>query len=393
MSNPKNGGSRPKTGLIQRVVAILRSEISSGNWPVGSRIPTEPELSKLTGVGRNTVREAVQSLVHAGMLERRQGSGTYVLADNEVIVQLSRIAGVDAKDHKHTLEAFGGLWVAACSHAAERRTVRHAEDLAEATLDLVGDPALVVCTDTDLTGNEAPPRIHAVIQVIFEAAHSDTLTDMAKGLLVGIGDHSVVTCSGQSLLECSRAVAAGDPKAALSAGNRVSSELSIRSAAVEPMTHTGMAPTAQPTSNPWSQPASAPVTGSHQGAGPSQVSSLGAADSAQPSGQGTAPDQAGSTAMTTPAADPAASATRPMPNGTTPYSTPSYGAAPSNGSATPTATPNGSAARTKESADASHQNPAARAYPNGVSATPPVRSHHRAEVAPDSYPTRDSARW
>ncbi len=73
-----------RSTLITQVTDQLRDEIRSGKWPVGSRIPTEPELSELTGTGRNTVREAVQALVHTGLLERRQGSGTYVLAASEV---------------------------------------------------------------------------------------------------------------------------------------------------------------------------------------------------------------------------------------------------------------------------------------------------------------------
>lgn len=69
-----------RTSLIAQVTEQLRAEIRSGRWAVGTRIPTEPELTELTGTGRNTVREAVQALVHAGMLERRQGSGTYVIS-------------------------------------------------------------------------------------------------------------------------------------------------------------------------------------------------------------------------------------------------------------------------------------------------------------------------
>ncbi len=65
-----------RTGLIDSAVEALGSRIASGEWPVGSRIPPEPALVELLGVGRNTVREAVQSLVHGGLLERRQWSGT-----------------------------------------------------------------------------------------------------------------------------------------------------------------------------------------------------------------------------------------------------------------------------------------------------------------------------
>lgn len=221
MSISRSGEVRPKTGLIQRVVAILRSEITTGNWPVGSRIPTEPELSKLTGVGRNTVREAVQSLVHTGLLERRQGSGTYVLANNEVVVQLSRFAESGEQDPAPFTEAVGAMWVGACALAAIRRNTRHREDLSEATLDLVGDPARLVALDTGLSGAENDPRIHPVCQVILEASHSPMLTDLATGLFLGIGSHSTLVCPGEHLLACAQAVAAGDPQAATAAAQEV----------------------------------------------------------------------------------------------------------------------------------------------------------------------------
>ncbi|MGO1341619.1 MAG: FadR/GntR family transcriptional regulator, partial [Cellulosimicrobium funkei] len=42
--------------------------VERGEWPVGTRIPPEPELVAELGVGRNTVREAVRALEHAGIL-------------------------------------------------------------------------------------------------------------------------------------------------------------------------------------------------------------------------------------------------------------------------------------------------------------------------------------
>src|SRR3954447_7608676 len=79
-----------RAGLIEQVIEQLREQIIAGTWAIGSRIPTESELAQLTGTSRNTVREAVQSLVHAGLLERRQGSGTYVLAASELAGAVGR---------------------------------------------------------------------------------------------------------------------------------------------------------------------------------------------------------------------------------------------------------------------------------------------------------------
>ncbi|CAM3668798.1 MULTISPECIES: FadR/GntR family transcriptional regulator [Tsukamurella] len=111
--------------LIAQVTEQLRAEIASGRWPVGSRIPTETELRELTGTARNTVREAVQALVHAGMLERRQGSGTYVLSACASSALGDYFAAARDTD---LLELREALDVTAAGLAAQRRDE---EDIAE----------------------------------------------------------------------------------------------------------------------------------------------------------------------------------------------------------------------------------------------------------------------
>lgn len=116
-----------RTNLIDLAVGRLRQQITSGTWEIGTRIPAEPELAELIGVGRNTVREAVQSLVHAGMLERRQGSGTYVISDSELGNAMGReIAGAHQRD---VLEVRRALEVEVARLAAVRRTPAQVDDL------------------------------------------------------------------------------------------------------------------------------------------------------------------------------------------------------------------------------------------------------------------------
>jgi DNA-binding FadR family transcriptional regulator len=74
--------------VAEQVVAL----ITSGQWPVGTRIPPENALVGRLGVSRNTVREALRSLVHTGMLEARPGDGTYVKAPSELEAPLVRRA-------------------------------------------------------------------------------------------------------------------------------------------------------------------------------------------------------------------------------------------------------------------------------------------------------------
>lgn len=62
----------------------LLQRILRGSYSIGQRIPTEPLLVEDLGVSRNTIREAVASLIHDGLLERRQGSGTYVVNNQPI---------------------------------------------------------------------------------------------------------------------------------------------------------------------------------------------------------------------------------------------------------------------------------------------------------------------
>ncbi len=60
------------------VVDGIKRRISEGRFPPGSRLPTEHELSGELGVSRGSLREGVRALAIMGVLEPRQGDGTYV---------------------------------------------------------------------------------------------------------------------------------------------------------------------------------------------------------------------------------------------------------------------------------------------------------------------------
>lgn len=66
------------SALARSTLARLRTRITGGQWPVGSRIPIEPELAEELGVGRSTIREAIRSLATLGMVETLTGRGTFV---------------------------------------------------------------------------------------------------------------------------------------------------------------------------------------------------------------------------------------------------------------------------------------------------------------------------
>lgn len=66
--------------LYRQVAEQLRALIDRGEYPVGSRLPTERELASQLGVSRPTVREALIALEVDGRVRIRVGSGIYVTA-------------------------------------------------------------------------------------------------------------------------------------------------------------------------------------------------------------------------------------------------------------------------------------------------------------------------
>lgn len=117
-----------RTGLVDQVIDQMRGAITSGEWPVGQRIPPEPELVTALGVGRNTVREAVRALSHAGLLEVRQGDGTFVRATSEISGAVRRMCGTELREVlqvRRTLEVEGARLAA--RHRTEEELTRLTE--------------------------------------------------------------------------------------------------------------------------------------------------------------------------------------------------------------------------------------------------------------------------
>ena len=62
------------------IAQTIEQEIRDGIWPLGSKLPIEPELCARFEIARQTLRQAIGVLEEQGLVERLQGSGTYVRA-------------------------------------------------------------------------------------------------------------------------------------------------------------------------------------------------------------------------------------------------------------------------------------------------------------------------
>ena len=81
--SPLNLGPRKGEPLYLQVEQRIEDLLLQGRYRAGDRIPPETELVDALGVSRVTVRAGLARLVERGLLERRQGSGTFLVRPPE----------------------------------------------------------------------------------------------------------------------------------------------------------------------------------------------------------------------------------------------------------------------------------------------------------------------
>jgi GntR family transcriptional regulator, transcriptional repressor for pyruvate dehydrogenase complex len=198
-----------RSPLVDLAVSQLREQVLSGQWPVGGRLPAETELAQRLEVGRSTVREAVRALVHAGLLETRQGSGTYVRslspgADWEP--RLRRAAVLEAYEVREALE------VQAARLAATRRTEADVEALhaclAERDRARGSDAAFV---EADLAFHRA----------VVAAAHNPLLAEMFDSFAAVLREALIAIRSDRAVQSPDADAAHARLAAAIEAGDAV----------------------------------------------------------------------------------------------------------------------------------------------------------------------------
>jgi DNA-binding FadR family transcriptional regulator len=93
---------------VSQVLDYLQHQITTGTFPVGSKLPPEPELMATLAVGRSTLREAMRVLAHMGLVDVRPGDGTYIRSsapEAESLAQrLQRARVIEVYEVRYALE-------------------------------------------------------------------------------------------------------------------------------------------------------------------------------------------------------------------------------------------------------------------------------------------------
>ncbi len=112
--------------LVERVTDRLITAVAVGEFLPGTRLPAERDLSPLLGVGRTTVRAALDDLSTRGLIERRRGrsGGTFVAEDwpDSIVVGVDRWFEERWSDLVDACTASSMLHSSLARLAAERRT-------------------------------------------------------------------------------------------------------------------------------------------------------------------------------------------------------------------------------------------------------------------------------
>jgi GntR family histidine utilization transcriptional repressor len=120
------------TPAFQTIKDFLLREIQAGTWKEGDAIPSEAVLAQQFKVSRMTVNRAVRELTSEQILNRIQGSGTYVAQQKyqATLVAIKSIAEeVRARGHAHRSELHELIEVEASESLAQQFQVELGQKL------------------------------------------------------------------------------------------------------------------------------------------------------------------------------------------------------------------------------------------------------------------------
>ncbi|KPD21051.1 MULTISPECIES: pyruvate dehydrogenase complex transcriptional repressor PdhR [Idiomarina] len=165
-----------QTKLSDTIVAHFEQMIVDGRLRAGQKLPSERQLAQQFNVSRPSLREAIQKLEAKGVVERRQGGGTYVV--NTVNEQLTQPlfellakhpeSQFDLLEFRHALEGISSFY------AALRGTKADLERIEESIKGIVQSQSAEI--------NEQVDALVEFYHRIAEASHNVILVHVVQGM-------------------------------------------------------------------------------------------------------------------------------------------------------------------------------------------------------------------
>ncbi|HTF65352.1 MAG TPA: GntR family transcriptional regulator [Edaphobacter sp.] len=123
-----------RTTLTTAAFEQLISNVVSGIWKTGERLPPERDLCQQLGIARTSLREALKAMELIGMLNSRVGDGTFVCPRSEFLSRpmIWALMGIEKAEFHDVMEARIIMEESSAGLAAERATDAQIEDINKA---------------------------------------------------------------------------------------------------------------------------------------------------------------------------------------------------------------------------------------------------------------------
>lgn len=170
-----------RRSAAELVMKEILESVRTGELKPGDKLPPEKELTKMFGVGRSTLREAISALVLVECLEVRQGRGTFLRQDFELHapydLAVSDIqAAANIYDLLETREILECSAVQLAAERANKAKIRVMKKALAGMQQAAGDVQAFVSQDFDFhisiarsTGNEMIPQVmHWILKRVYK---------------------------------------------------------------------------------------------------------------------------------------------------------------------------------------------------------------------------------
>ncbi|OXS76250.1 transcriptional regulator [Lysinibacillus sp. KCTC 33748] len=170
---------KPKK-IYEEVSEILYEKIRGGELKPGDRLDSVEQLAEQLQVSRSAIREALSALKAMGLIEIKQGSGTFVKSNqsNQLDFPLSTAILTNKQDISHLLEVRKIIEVGTAASAAIHRTD---EDL-QSMMQILDE--MKHAQGNGELGEKADFQFHAAISAASQNPLLATLLDQVSGLMI-----------------------------------------------------------------------------------------------------------------------------------------------------------------------------------------------------------------
>jgi len=171
--------------LAESVAEQLIALILEGHFKPGDRLPSQQELSEKLQVGRSTVREALGSLATMGLVDMKQGQGTFVKElDARAIVRPDLFATIINRSlTDQLLEARQIFEPEIASLAAQRATD---EDL-DAMREIITKCEAAIAAGQSL--HRLSPEFH---RTVARGAHNEVLSMCVESIVIPLAERGLL---------------------------------------------------------------------------------------------------------------------------------------------------------------------------------------------------------